>query len=174
MIGRLLPLALLGASPCVAVPETPAADPAAAPFPVFAFFAGRSEGRATLKIAFRRPETVRVESLGAVEEGVLVLRQRISEGDKAPRERVWRISEVSVGHYAGTLSDAEGPIRAEATPGRLHLAFTMKGGLATEQWLTLARDGRSADNILVARRLGLAVAVLRERIVKLGEAPAGG
>ena len=49
---------------------------------------------------------------------------------------------------------------------RLHLAFTTKGGLKVQQWLTLAADGRSAHNVLVVTKLGMRVAVLVEEIVK--------
>jgi hypothetical protein len=162
----LTPLLALIAGACVPVPAQRAPDARAAPFPVFAFFSGHSEGSATLKIALRANERVRVESEGRVEGGILVLRQTIRQGDQPAREREWRIREVGPGRYAGTLSDAAGPVAGEAIPGRLHLRFRMKGGLTAEQWLTLAPDGRSADNVLVARKFGVAVAVLRERIVK--------
>jgi hypothetical protein len=145
-----------------------APDAKAQPFPVFAFFEGRSEGRARLKIAFRTSEAVRVESVGRVERDTLVLRQTIFEGTKPAREREWRIREVTPGRYAGTLSDAEGPVTGEALPGRLHLAFRMKGGVAAEQWLTLAPDGRSAHNVLTARKFGIVVAALEETIRKAG------
>ena len=44
----------------------------------------------------------------------------------------------------------------------------MKGGLPTEQWLTLAADGRSAHNIMVVRKFGLRIALLDEEIRRQG------
>jgi hypothetical protein len=134
---------------------------------VLGFFEGRSEGLATLKVVFRGRVPVRVESFGRVEAGTLVLRQIVHEGAKPPRERAWRISETAPGRFTGTLSDAAGPVTAEATPGRLHILFAMKGGVDAEQWLTLAPDGRSAHNVLTARKFGIVVAVLDETIRKL-------
>jgi hypothetical protein len=170
MLRNLALLALLicgGGAACVPVPQSRAPEPSAPVFPVFAFFEGRSEGRATLKIATRAREAVRVESFGRVAGGTLTLDQRIFEGDKPPRTRRWLMRETAPGRYAGTASDAAGPVTGEASPGRLHLAFRMKGGLAAEQWLTLARDGRSAHNVLTARKFGIVVAALEETIRKL-------
>lgn len=42
----------------------------------------------------------------------------------------------------------------------------MKGGFATQQWLVLAPDGRSAHNVMVVTKLGVRVAVLDETITK--------
>jgi hypothetical protein len=42
----------------------------------------------------------------------------------------------------------------------------MKGGLPTDQWLTLAADGRSAHNIMVVKKFGAGVAVVHEEIRK--------
>jgi hypothetical protein len=155
-------------SACVASPRAPAADAGAAPFPVMAFFDGGTEGRAVLKIAFRSPQQVIVHGRGRVENGTLLLHQIVKEGDKPPRERQWRIREVSPGHYAGSLSDATGPIKAEADGNRLHLTFRMKGGFDVEQWLVLAPDGKSAHNIMAVRKLGVRVATLDETIRKVG------
>ena len=52
------------------------------------------------------------------------------------------------------------PVAGEAIGNRLHLSFTMKGGFRTDQWLTLSADGRSATNILTARKFGVVVARL--------------
>jgi hypothetical protein len=164
---RLTPLAAILTAACMNVPSSGPAALGAAPFPVLGFFDGRSEGRATLKVAFRGRVPVRVESLGRIEAGTLVLRQIVHEGAKPPRERAWRIRETAPGHFAGTLSDAAGPVTADATPGRLHIVSAMKDGVAAEQWLTLAPDGRSAHNVLTARKFGIVVAVLDETIRKL-------
>lgn len=112
-----------------------------------------------------RPTLVR--SSGQVSGGVLRLTQEVTEGEKRPRMREWLIREVSPGRYAGTLSDAAGPVSGESAGNRLHLSFPMKGGFAAEQWLTLAPDGRRAWNVLKVRKFGITVAVLGEDIRRL-------
>lgn len=147
------------------------AVPAAGPAPVFdplVFFAGRTEGAATLKIVMRASRAVRVQGSGRVEpDGTLVLDQLVAQEGKPATRRRWRIRRTGPASYGGTLSDAVGPIAGEVDGNRLHLRFTMKGGLATDQWLTLSPDGRSAANLLTARKFGVVVARLDETIRKL-------
>ena len=109
-------------------------------------------------------EQTTVHGTGYVENDTLVLEQTVEEGEKPAKRRSWRIRRDAYGHYSGSLTDAIGPITGDVEGNRLHLAFRMKGGLPTEQWLTLAADGRSAHNILVVTKEGLRVAVLDEDI----------
>jgi len=154
--------------PALALVALAPATAARAPAPRFdplVFFDGTSEGDGQLKVLLHKRQSVRVQSRGHVEpDGTLVLVQRVEQAGKPPRTRHWRIREVAPGRYAGTLSDAAGPITGETHGSRLHLAFRMKGGLAAEQWLDLAPDGRSASNVLTVRKFGLRVAVLHETI----------
>ena len=146
-----------------------AAAPAAPPprFDAIRFFTGTSEGQARLKVLLSRYRAVRVRSTGRVgADGVLTLDQRIEQEGKAPRTRQWRIREVAPGRYTGTLTDAAGPIVGEARGAELTLSYRAKGGVAIEQRLTLAADGRSARNRLIARKLGVTVAKLEETIRK--------
>jgi len=152
---------LLGLGGCMPSVEPPKPGPH---FDPFVFFAGDSRGEASLRKLFSSPEPIHVRSHGQIESGTLVLAQTIAEGDTPPRDRVWHIRAVGPDRFAGTLSDAAGPVSGEVEGNRLHLAFAMKGGVAADQWLTLAPDGRSAHNILVARKFGLVVAVLDETI----------
>jgi hypothetical protein len=137
-------------------------------FNAIRFFNGPTQGEGTLKVALRSPVKVRVESQGRVErDGTLSVRQMVWEGAKPARTREWRIRELSPGRFAGTLSDAAGPVTGQADGNRLHLRFRLKNGLEAEQWLTLAPDGRSANNELRVRKFGLVVASLNETIRKL-------
>ncbi len=155
-------------SACVAVPRPSAPDSAAPAFPVLRFFDGRTEGRGKLELAFGSPGAISVQSRGQIQpDGTLVLRQVIEQSGKAARQREWRMWEVSPGRYAGTLTDASGPVRGEVRHNRLHLLFRMKGGLDAQQWLTLEPGGRSVRNVMVVRKFGLPVAVLDETIRKL-------
>ena len=163
---------LLLAGGCVALPAPPPADPGAPPFPTFRFFAGATEGRGRLRVALHRTVPIMVHGRGRIEQdGTLVLDQTVIEGAKPPRDRRWRIREVAPGRFAGTLSDAAGPVTGEAAGGRLHLRFPMKGGLVAEQWLVPAPDGRSARNLLTVRGHGLAIARLDETIRRTGPLP---
>lgn len=167
---RLALLAAAALSGCVATPRlaVPAVAPAPTPrFDALTFFAGRLQGEGRLRKMGGRTEPVSVESRGRLDDGVLHLEQVVREGAKPPRSRAWAIREVAPGRYRGTLSDAAGPVTGEAVGNRLHLAFRLKGGLAADQWLTLAPDGRSAANVLKVRKLGITVAVLAETIRKL-------
>ncbi|MBR0553072.1 DUF3833 family protein [Stakelama marina] len=158
----LAPLLLAG---CVGAP--PIAQPAPQPrFDVFAFFAGPTLGTGRLKKILSGTESTLVHGTGRVEGDTLVLDQTVEEGDKPAKHRQWRIRRTGPGRYSGTLTDASGPVTGEVEGNRLHLSFTMKGGLPTQQWLTLAPDGRSAHNIMTVTKLGLTVAVLDEDIRK--------
>jgi hypothetical protein len=157
----LLPLAAMAA--CSAGPPNP---PVAAPrFDAKAFFTGTLHGDGTLKVLTKSPRHVTVESRGHVDpDGTLVLDQHVVGDGDAPRDRVWHIRETAPGRYAGTLSDAAGPITGDVTGNRLHLAFPMKGGLKAQQWLDLSPDGRAADNLMKVTKFGVTVATLHEKI----------
>lgn len=140
----------------------------AAPAPVFSaqrFFEGRTHGDGELRIALSKQRHTIVEGRGRIEpDGTLVLDQTVTQGNAAPEHRQWRIRETSAGHYAGTLTDATGPVRGEVDGNRLHLRFTMKHGLAADQWLDLAADGQSAHNRMRIAKFGVVVARLDETI----------
>jgi hypothetical protein len=159
------------AAPALAAPILLAA--AAAPaqpgaFPMIRFFEGRTEGKGTLKVALSGPRALAVQSRGQMQrDGTLVLRQTIEESGKAPRNREWRIREVAPGRYAGTLTDATGPVTGETQGNRVRIRYRMKGGLDVEQWLTPAPGGRSARNSMTIRKFGLTFASVEETIRKL-------
>lgn len=177
MISRLtmkpaLPTALalalaLSLAACAGGP--PAQAPGAAPrFVAEHFFAGRLDGVGTLKIVLRAPATTHVTSVGRVAaDGTLLLDQHIEQQGKPNRDRQWRIRPLGNGRYGGTLTDAVGPVVGAADGNRLHLSFTMKGGMRVDQWLTLSPDAQVAQNHLIVRKLGVTVATLRETISKL-------
>lgn len=161
-------LALLAACvrmPVIAASEIPvSAEPA---FDPLTFFDGRLAGEGRLDTIVAATVPVRVESSGRVVDGVLFLDQMIHQHGQPPRTRQWVLRKVAPGRYAGTLSDAQGMIAAEAKGNRLYLTFRVQGGHPAEQWLTLSPDGRRAYNELTVRRWGVPVAKLAEEIRKL-------
>ena len=163
--GWFLPL-IAGA--CATIPPEVTAPKPIPHFSAQAFFAGRTEGRGTLKIIFAKARQVAVHGRGRLSgDGTLILDQSVEEGEGPPKQREWRIKPMTIGLYAGTLSDARGPVRGDVHGNRLHLHFTMKGGLDADQWLSLSPDGRSADNVMLVRKFGVTVATLHETIRKV-------
>lgn len=163
----LLPLLLVPG--CVGVP--PHAD-LAAPQPVFApaaFFAGRTEGQARLKVIFGGTRPVHVIGEGRVTpDGTLVLDQVVTQAGKPAKRREWRIRETAPGRYGGTLTDASGPVVGEVTGNCLHLSYSMRGGVQAEQWIYLQPGGATALNRMSITKFGIPVARLAETITKAG------
>jgi hypothetical protein len=139
--------------------------------PVFdpaTFFAGRTAGEGTINIMFKAAEPLRVQGSGRVErDDSLVLDQIVRRGARAPERRQWRFRSLGQGRYAGTLTDATGPVNANVTGNRLQLRYPMKGGVQAEQWIYLQRDGRTALNRMSIRKFGVVVARIEETIRKL-------
>ena len=165
--------ALLGAALLTACSAKPIGSELAAPQPVFdarEFFVGRTEGRASLKIIFKSARPVHVDGTGRIDsDGTLILDQVVKRVDHAPERRQWRFRQTGPGRYAGTLSDATGPVVGDVRGNMLHLSYPMKGGVKAEQWIYLKPDKRTAINRIVITKLGIEVARLDETIRKLDE-----
>ena len=132
------------------------------------FFAGHLDGVGRLSILMRHAVSTHVTSTGHVAaDGTLFLDQHVEQQGKPSRDRHWAIRPLGAGRYAGTLTDASGPVRGEARGSRLHLTYPMRGGLRVDQWLTLTSDGRAAENHMIVRKLGMVVAKLDEMIRKI-------
>ena len=157
---------LLAAAP---TPAPAQREAAATRFDPMTFFTGRTQGTGRLRIALRPARAVDVMGEGRVDrDGTLILRQTVEEYGKDPRRREWRIREVAPGRYAGTLTDATGPVTGELVGGRLRLRYPMKGGMRATQVIEAAPDGRSARNRMSVSRLGVVIARLDETIRRIG------
>ena len=160
-------LALAGLSGCAgnAFKAEAAAQPV---FDPATFFAGQTVGEGTLKVIAKERVSTYVEGTGRVlPDGGVRLRQRITEGDKKPRTRTWVLTPAGAGRWTGTLTDATGPVTADVRGNRLHIRYD-GDGVGIEQWLYLQPGGRTVKNSLVARKLGVTVAELKETIRKVG------
>ncbi|WP_300974023.1 DUF3833 family protein [Sphingomonas sp. LHG3406-1] len=145
-----------------------AADLPAGPTPLdpIAFFTGETSGRGTLDPIFGRSVPITVESQGTPQPGGLRLVQRIKEGDKPERTRVWVIEDRKDGFYTGTLTDADGMVVMDVIGPRANIAYSTPSGLSIHQQLALQPDGRTVLNRLEARKFGIRLAVLSETIRK--------
>lgn len=159
-------VALLAATACTAAAPPEAKQPGPAFDPV-AFFTGATHGDGKLDQIMKGVRTVTVDSVGTPEaNGSLTLTQRIAMQGDPPRTRIWRLKRVAPGRYAGSLSDASGPVETVAIGRALRIRYPMKGGLMVEQWLVALPGGRALDNRLTVTKWGMRVASLRERIEK--------
>ncbi|MEA1072905.1 DUF3833 family protein [Sphingomonas sp. LY160] len=156
----------LAVAACSAAPPDEARAQGTAFDPV-AFFTGRSQGRGTLEQVMKKERSVAVESVGTPgKDGVLTLDQTVSIAGDPPKKRSWRLRSIGGGRYAGTLTDASGPVTAETVGRTIRIRYPMKGGLKVEQWLVPLPGGRAIDNRMTITKWGMEVATLRERIEK--------
>jgi hypothetical protein len=166
----LLLAACLGGCKPVLAPETFAAGtPEMRPE---IFFAGATSSSGLLE-NFAGAPTARfhVEGSGqALPDGGFRLDQTITFDQEPPRTRTWLLRRLDEHRYTGSLTDARGPVTAEAFGDLLHLSYPMQTPFAgwMEQWLYLQPDGRTVVNEATVRVLGVLVARLSERITRDG------
>lgn len=164
----MLPLALTGLGGCVSA--GPPHPPAAAGAPAFdpgAFFAGVTHGTGSLRVVLRKARTTDVTGEGVVDrQGDITLHQRVVIAGARPNERTWRLRRTGPASYAGTLTDASGPVAAATAGNVLTIRYPMKHGLRVTQQLVLQPGGTVAVNTMVVRKWGVVVARLDERIEK--------
>ncbi len=159
-------LAAATAFATLALPAALPAQPAARTFDPVAFFEGQTTGEGQLRKIMSAAKATRVTGRGRIEGGVLVLDQSVAIAGEPRRERQWRLHAVAPGRWAGTLSDARGPVNASAAGAVLTIAYTSNDGMGITQSVTLARDGQSARNLMKVRKFGMTVATLDETITR--------
>ena len=137
------------------------------------FFAGRTHGEGTLDLRFGADRKLRVEGTGRTETGGRFrLDQTITYGDSSVETRTWYMRRVDATHFAATLSDARGEVRAEVRGPRFHLRYLLRHpAVYMEQWLTLDPNGRTVDNQAQVTVLGLPWARLSETITRSDAPP---
>lgn len=162
----LLPV-VIALTGCVGASGRPGLASDAPTFDVARAFVGASAGEGRLKIAFRKTRPVHVQSTGhQTEDGTIVVDQIITEPGRKATTRQWRLREVAPGRYAGSLSDAAGPVEGAVRGNCLELRFRMKGDLTAHQWLFAMPDGRTVQNRMSIRKSGILVARLHETITR--------
>lgn len=132
-----------------------AADKIADPL---SFFEGRTETLSTIKMVMKKP--FRSRSIGRgklLGDRSLDLVQRVEDEGRPPHERRWKIRQVGPGRFAGTMSEAVGPVTIDETPKGYRFRFKLKDNMAVEQWLMPIAGGSSARSKVTVRRFGIAV-----------------
>lgn len=159
---------------CIGATTVPAYAAETAPaFTPEAGFDGSSHGNGTLRLLLGRERPFHVDSVGAAaDDGSFHLDQVVAFEGKAPQRRAWVIRRVAPRRYAGTLTDASGPVRGETDGSTLQLRYRVRSLLVMHQTLTLAPDGRTIDNLGRVSLLGIPVGRLHETIVRDAVAPA--
>jgi hypothetical protein len=143
-----------------------AATPAHAAFNPVEFFRGHSHGDGVLKVIFRSPERIGVDSEGSTEkDGSLLLKQVIDEPGKPMRTRYWRMRQTAPGIFEGTLTDAASPVRVEVTKGGIRIRYTGKDHLNFDQLLVPVSSTEVLNHMRV-KRFGIVVAHFEETIRK--------
>ena len=123
------------------------------------FFEGRTEMQAVVKVIMKKPYRSRTLGTGRIMgDGSLALLQQVYDEGQAPEQRRWKVKQVGPGRYAGTMTEAVGPVAVDEVDGRYRFKFKMKGDLFVEQWLTPDPDGNSAQSKLTVRKFGMKVA----------------
>lgn len=151
LLPALVPIALIGASASAGTASTErSTDP-------MRFFEGKTESISTVKVIMRKSYRSRTIGDGEIDEGVLNLVQRVHEDGKSPYDRRWRVRQVAPGRFAGTMSEASGPVSVDQVGERYRFRFKMKGNVSIEQWLTPLPGGQSARSRLTIRKLGMTV-----------------
>ncbi len=132
------------------------------------FFAGKTTSSGVMENRSGAPtRRFKVEGHGlTLPDGTFRLEQTVSFDQDAPQKRTWVMQRMDAHHYTATLTDASGPVEAEAYGDLLHLRYPMKTpfGGQMEQWMYLQPDGRIVINEATVRVFGVVVARLSERI----------
>ncbi len=174
-----LPLAVLaiGAASCERRADLPAFAGSRPLFTPETFFRGRAHSWGVIESSQGAPSRhLAVESAGApMSDGAFRLDQTVRI-DGGSRRRTWIIRRLGEHRYTAALTDASGPVRAEAYGNLFHLRYGLKGmpGAVMEQWIYLQPDGGAALNEAVVRVLGVTVARIAEVIIRDGPPVGGG
>jgi len=150
-------MALAGA----ATAQAPALD-------MTAFFSGRTHTENVLKIVFKRPARLVVDSVGGRgDRGDFVLLDTVREEGKPVRTRKWIMRPAGSNRFTGSLTDATGPVDVTVNGRQATIRYTMKGGLNVIQQMELQADGRTLSNHVVVRKFGLKFASVDGTVRKL-------
>jgi len=132
------------------------------------FFEGRTETISTVKVFTKKPFRSRSTGRGKLlPDRSLDLIQRVEDEGQPPRERRWKIRQLGPGRFAGTMSEAVGPVTIDETPKGYRFRFKLKDHMSVEQLLTPIGSGNAARTVTTVRKFGLKVARSEGTVRKL-------
>ena len=144
--------------PLAAIPLIGASAPAADPIKPMQFFEGRTEGSGVVRIFMKKSYRTRSVGRGRIQpDGSLLLIQRVEDQGQPAHERRWKVRQTGPRSFAGTMSEAVGPVAIDQVGARYRFRFRMKGDLSVEQWLAPLPGGKSANNSMTIRKFGMRV-----------------
>lgn len=150
---------MLGGLAVVAVTLLPSAAVADSDRAPLQFFNGKTEMVSTIKVIMKKPFRSRAIGTGRIlSDGSLSLAQQVFDEGQPTKQRNWKIRQIASGHYAGTMTEAVGPVTVEEVDGKFRFKYKMKGNLAVEQWMTPLAGGNAAKSIVTVRKFGMKVA----------------
>ena len=153
------PARLLGGLAIVAVTILPSAAVADSTRAPLQFFNGKTEMVSTIKVIMKKPYRSRAIGTGRIlTDGSLSLAQQVFDEGQPTKRRDWKIRQITSGHYAGTMTEAVGPVTVEEVDGKYRFNYKMKGNLAVEQWMTPLAGGDAAKSVVTVRKFGMKVA----------------
>ncbi len=164
----LLVAASLGG--CASVLAPAAFEGGAPEFRPEVFFSGRTSSTGVLENRSGAPTgRFQVDGHGqTLRDGTFRLEQAVGFDQKPPEQRTWSMHRIDDHRYEASLTDASGPVHAEAYGNLFHLRYPMKTpfGGRMEQWMYLQPDGCTVLNEATVRVFGVVVARLSERITR--------
>jgi hypothetical protein len=153
------PARMLGALAIVAISLLPSAAVAESDQAPLQFFSGKTEMVSTIKVIMKKPFRSRAIGNGRIlSDGSLSLAQQVFDEGQPTKQRNWKIRQIASGHYAGTMTEAVGPVTVEEVDGKYRFKYKMKGNLAVEQWMTPLAGGNAAKSTVTVRKFGMKVA----------------
>ena len=150
---------MLGALSVISLSLLPSAAVADSDQAPLQFFNGKTEMVSTIKVIMKKPFRSRAVGTGRIlSDGSLSLAQQVFDEGQPTKQRNWKIRQIAYGHYAGSMTEAVGPVEVDEIDGRYRFNYKMKGNLAVEQWLTPIAGGNAAKSVLTVRKFGMKVA----------------
>ncbi|MEP7072240.1 MAG: DUF3833 family protein [Verrucomicrobiota bacterium] len=145
--------------------------------PVFdpvVFFTGRAHSTGVMKYVTGSSVKVETSTVGRFHAGLLDLEQDLQFSDGKRQHRSWRIGRLDAHHFEATANDMVGSARGEAHGNtfRWNFLLALSSGnpltnVRLSQTMILQPDGRTVANETTITKLGLVVARVSERFVRL-------
>jgi hypothetical protein len=117
--------------PGVTVTGAASTAPAPATIGCLQLFVGSTESVTVTKVMLQKPSVTHWVGRGKISpDGSLELEQHVKEEGGREFGRRWNIRQVAPRRFAGTMSEASGPVGVDRIGDRYRFRFAMKGNLS--------------------------------------------